>query len=197
MNNDSALSECLNAAGLVCLPQRMGDMPKRWLKAIAKVQTYAGISYAIVANNGLKPVIRQTFGRSSAILGILELYPYEYFSTKMDFPHLKTNDEIICYLLNFGHKEEDIRPLLSTDGKTPEQIVSDRGKVYDFIRVAAYGVAEEKNDDDHKEIAKYEESRELAERAAKGEKIKTRKPARRKQQGCKMGKTDARRTTQK
>lgn len=169
---NKALEECLQAAGLTCMPEPL--MPTAdviWIRGIAKLRTAYGETFAIVENDGYKPIIKQIFGPSAAILGVVEVYPYMQVS-KRYYPTFINDGQIKQFLMRNKFDEATIDKLLSTYGKTQQQIADDRMEIRRKINEIVYRMAAEIQDDDKRQIQKHNDGKAIKERT-KGRKKKS------------------------
>lgn len=137
MNN--GLLDALKEIGWPDLPQAIGKgYKKTWIKAIVKVRKYSGAeSYCLAVNDGNdKPRIIRDFGPAAIIAEVLSIHPYEE-SEKNIIPRFKSDEQIFKYLTKGNFKAEEIAPLLSTEGKTSEQVEADRKQLNGYIKQVA------------------------------------------------------------
>lgn len=139
---ESTLGECLSATGLRNLPKALAEGENKiWINAIVLVDKCGIEEYCLANNNGLGvPSISRDFGVCRSISRILSIHPIESVSGKY-MPDLRSNKAIIAFLGKNGHNENAIANLLDKEGKTENQIESDKSIVRTYINQAAIKIA--------------------------------------------------------
>lgn len=143
------MSECLSAVGLRALPKKItAKYDKTWIRAIALVTKIGGRKeYCLCDNDGNnRPIVKRDFGTSATIVSVDEIYPYEE-ADKTDIPSLNTDESVIKYLCKSKHNPDEIKALLSTDGKSETQIKADRATIDGYIKDIALGYQKRKADE--------------------------------------------------
>ena len=146
---EETLQLALQETGLRALPSKItSGYNKTWLRAIALVTKIGGRKeYCLCDNDGNgRPIIKRDFGACAAIVSIDDLFPYEE-TEKADIPVLKTDKQIITYLCKSKYDKAEIEALLSTEGKTKEQIAADRATIDGYIKDLAVGYQKRKSDE--------------------------------------------------
>lgn len=135
---EDSLQQALQATGLRGLPKASSPTSKEiWLKGIALVSKFKGIkNYCLVDNNNGRPHLTRDFGPALHIISIDEIYPYEVLDKK-NIPDLRSPEEIVKYLVSNGYQAEEIRNLLSKDGKSSDEVKKDKDIVKNYITIAA------------------------------------------------------------
>lgn len=136
---NSGLLEVLKEIGWPDLPPAIdGKYKKKWIKAIARVRKINGqICYCLVVNDGKdNPRIVRDFGPVAIICEMLSIHPYEATAANI-VPRFVDDEQRLKYLRKMGYNESDIKKLLSTDDKSPEQIDADRKQISEYIEEVA------------------------------------------------------------
>lgn len=137
MNN--GLLDALKEIGWPDLPPAIdGKYKKKWIKAVARVRKSNGqISFCLVVNDGKDyPRIVRDFGPVAIICEILSIHPYEATTSNI-VPRFVSDEQRLKYLRKMGYNEADIKELLSTDNKSPEQVEADRKQINEYIEEVA------------------------------------------------------------
>lgn len=137
MNN--GLLDALKEIGWPDLPKAIGEgYKKKWIKAIVKVRKYSGVeSYCLAVNDGNdQPRIIRDFGPTAIIAEVLSIHPYEATTANI-VPRFVSDEQRLKYLRKMGYNEADIKELLSTDNKSPEQVEADRKQINEYIEEVA------------------------------------------------------------
>ena len=147
----STLGECLSATGLRSLPEPLKDGEKKiWIEAIVLVSKGGLEEYCLATNNGLGiPSISRDFGACRAISRIISVHPIEQFDGKNIIPTFKDDNAILIYLTKNAYPVAVIENLLKTDGKTEQEIKTDREIINKYVvdlamRNAKANLSEEK-----------------------------------------------------
>lgn len=143
MNN--GLEEALRVAQTGDLPLAIDETYKKhWLKAIVKIQRSNGeTGYCLAVNDGNdKPRIIRDFNPTGIIIRVLSVHPYEE-STRNIIPFFNTEEQVIKYLCKGDFRRPEIEALLTTEGKTLEQINADNELIKGYIRQVAMKQAQQ------------------------------------------------------
>lgn len=157
----------MNSLEEALLTARLGDMPpaineqynKHWLKAIVKVRRSngeTGCCLAVNDGNG-KPRIVRDFQPTAIIIEIVSIHPYEEAVGNI-IPHFKNDAQVVKYLCKSGYDHEEVDRLIALEGKSEEQIKTDRDILKGYIRLVATRQAQIKSESD-------EQARRLVEMA--------------------------------
>lgn len=140
------LTECLSATGLRALPKPIAEGENKiWLSGIALVSKGGLEEYCLVTSDiDGKPSVSRDFGACRAISRIISVHPIECFSGFDVIPPLKNDKSIVTYLCKSRHDPAKIEALLSTEGKSEEQIRSDRAVIDKLIKELAFKNAKAK-----------------------------------------------------
>lgn len=120
------------------------ELPKEWNKAttimvdgIALCTKAGGIKeYCRVVYDGENIVVKKDYGRSSIITSFDKIYAVHTLDKKYT-PDLRSDKQILGFLVKNGYNESNIIALLAKDGKTPEKIKEDRSKIKELINKEA------------------------------------------------------------
>lgn len=131
---ESSLQGCLQKLGLRALPKQETGDRNNILQAVVLTRRTNGMeSYCIAENDGSgKLAITKDFGPCAAIYSILAVYPIQSVDKKI-LPDFRSDKQIVDYLCKSIYNKEDIERLLSKEGKSPEQIKTDRKTVKDYV----------------------------------------------------------------
>lgn len=155
---DITLQHALQDFGLRELPDEW--MPSSGIKmidGIALVKKAGGVkSFVKVVNNGESIVIKQDYGQVLPIMAIEHIYAVNVLEKRFT-PELRSDREILSFLVKNGYLEKDIKKLLSNKEKTIEQIQADRAILDGYIDKTAVSIAEETLQEEErcKEISNY------------------------------------------
>lgn len=110
------------------------DGKKVWIQAVVKVTKCDGSSnYAVANNNGNgKPSIIKDFGNMAAIVRIENIYPSVYLNNG-DIPNFRMKKDVASYLVYNGFNEEEVNQLMSSEGKSAEEIKADNENLKSMV----------------------------------------------------------------
>lgn len=140
---EETLQLALQDYGLRALPKAYNrDSGTVWITGIALVTKVLGQQeYVKCTNNGLGvPVITRDYGAVASIISVDAIYPVDCVDKRFT-PDLRSDKAIITFLSKNGHQPSVIESLLSKEGKTPEQIKTDRATTRQYINQAAIKIA--------------------------------------------------------
>lgn len=145
-NKSYTLGECLSATGLRALPKPIAEGENKiWLSGIALVSKGGFEEYCLVTSDiEGRPSVSKDFGECRAINRFIAIYPVECYSGFDIIPPLKTDKSIVTYLCKSRHDPAEIEALLSTEGKSEEQIRKDRAVIDKYIKELAFRNAKAK-----------------------------------------------------
>lgn len=173
---EETLGEVLSDYGIREIPPEWNPNESTLVDGIALVVKSTGKEYCKVANKDGKIAIVRDYGRCAVILRIEKIFAVNTI-TKADIPKFANSDEIIHYLCKSRYDRAEVESLLSVDGKSPEQIESDRSEINRRINDIAL-LAQK---------SKIEEKRRVRAIKEYAEKVKSEKP---KTNGRRRKKTD-------
>lgn len=126
-----------------------GEYKKHWIKAIVKVRRSNGdTGYCMAVNDGENnPSIIRDFNPTGIIAAIISVHPYEE-SERSVIPHFNSAAQVLKYLCKYGYDRAEVKALLATDNKSPEQIKADREVLKGYIAQVASKQARAKSDSD-------------------------------------------------
>lgn len=145
------LQKELQSAGLRDLPNEWTpESGEIWITAIILCTKSNGLQeYVFAVNDGNnKPIIKRDSGTPAAIKTFDRYFPVDKLEKKF-VPELRSLKAQKEFLIKNGYPEADMEALFSKDGKTAEQVESDRKAIKEYInkvalRLAKQTLAEEK-----------------------------------------------------
>ena len=133
---DESLYQCLQKTGLRELPdavtQQDNDKYTYLTAIVLTVRTNGMEAYCVAENDGAGLSVKHDYGPCAAIREIKAVYPVRKLDRSV-VPDLRNDAEIKQYLCKSLYSTQEIDALLSTDGKSPEQIKSDRDKIFQYV----------------------------------------------------------------
>lgn len=149
--------EAMRYANIKCMPLNIKDRQGCWwIKALGIVRKVNMLrSYAILEQDvdGIK--IKHLFGSQAQVVAIEEIFPYEEMERRF-IPKLKSDEDTVRFLYREYQDEEGLRALLSSEGKTIEEVKRDRQTIRNLVLRLAIKYGKETVTDESRYRREYE-----------------------------------------
>lgn len=167
------LQQALQDFGLRELPEEWNPAKSDIIDGIALVSKIGGIrNYCKVAADGNgKLSVKRDYGKSLRIQEIEKVYAVHVIEKRFK-PGLHNDNDILTFLRFSEHPREELESLLSTEGKTEEQIKRDRAIVDGYVQKATLDSAKQtlKEEERCKELKEYSKRIKTAKNERKNSK---------------------------